>query len=349
MGDSPHSGAARHLPVEGDQLEPLHKPRLTSSHIVRWAAAQQNWDKIHYDQAFCEGHAGLPKPVINGALKQHFIAQFLWERLPTAWPWRIDYQFRAPDYVGERVTVRGTVGVLQRHAGSDLVEVLLEIFNEDRCEVTTRGRAIVVLSPGEQRMQDALNFLGPEDQRLPLDVSAGHETDGAPAEAVRCLGQSLDQRTSAYPVDLGRLRLFADAVMGLDPVHFDPSQAAAAWGGVVAPPLFPLHSLQALPGSFPLSEDDGSQGREGVNEIGRDLAERFGLPGAGGMNAGNRVQIHSLVRPGERVRADSKLVGVRRRAGAGRREMVFLETLNTYAEDGGRPLLTERQTMVFKL
>ena len=67
------------------------------------------------------------------------------------------------------------------------------------------------------------------------------------------------------------------------------------------------------------------------------------------LNAGNQVQVHSLARAGERIRARSTLVGARRRSGARGGDMVFFETLNHYTETGGRPLLTERQSMVFRL
>jgi hypothetical protein len=67
------------------------------------------------------------------------------------------------------------------------------------------------------------------------------------------------------------------------------------------------------------------------------------------MNAGNRVQLHSLARVGERIRARSTLVGARRRTGPRGGDMIFFETLNRYSEAGGRPLLTERQTVVLRL
>ena len=89
-------------------------------------------------------------------------------------------------------------------------------------------------------------------------------------------------------------------------------------------------------------------GREGVNVVGRNLSTRFHLDPAGGMNAGNRVQIHSLARAGERIRADSTMVGARRRLGKHGGDMMFFETLNRYMECGGRPLVTERQTVVVK-
>jgi acyl dehydratase len=333
------------LPVPGTPLRPLDKPRFTGTHVVRWMAAQQNWDRIHFDHAFCRDVARLDAPVINGALKQHWIAQFLQQGLPGCWPWRIDYKFVGPDFVGQKLQVRGTVGAIRRIGAHDFIEADVEIFNLDRNEVTTRGHAIV-LHGDDGPMLDALDVQAPAEFALPLAPSA---PDAAMSqEANARLGTLLEERESRYPVDFSRLRLFAEAVMDLDPAHFDP-QAASPWGGVVAPPLFPLHGLEALPGTFPLSEDPRAQGREGVNEVGRDLARQFGFSAAGGMNAGNRVQVHSLVRAGERIRARSTLAGVRRRTGSRGGDMVFLESLNEYSETGGRPLLTERQTSVVRL
>jgi acyl dehydratase len=332
------------LPPAGTPLPPLDKPRFTGTHVVRWMAAQQNWDRIHFDQAFCRDVARLQAPVINGALKQHWIVQFLQQGLPGAWPWRIDYKFVGPDFVGQKLQVRGAVGAVRRGGAHDFVEVEVEIVNLDRDEVTTRGRAIV-LHRADRPVLDALDVQAPAQFALPLAPSA--PDPAMPDEANARLGQPLEERESRYAVDLSRLRLFAEAVVDLDPAYFDP-QAHSPWGGVVAPPLFPLHGLEALPGAFVLSEDPHAQGREGVNEVGRDLARAFGFPPAGGMNAGNRVQVHSLARAGERIRARSTLAGVRRRAGSRGGDMVFFESLNEYSEAGGRPLLTERQTVVLR-
>ena len=332
--------------MPGTALPPLDKPRLTAAHIVRWMAAQQNWDRIHFDQAFCRDVAKLEAPVINGALKQHLIVQFLARTLPGAWPWRVDYQFTGPDFVGHKLQVRGTTGAAHRAGRHTLLEVQVQIVNLDRGEVTTRGHAVLVLPPEGQPVLDALELRAPQELALPLEANP---PDAATPAAINArLGTELDLRESRYPLDLSRLRLFADAVMDLDPVHYDPA-AANPWGSVVAPPLFPLHGLEALPGTHALGETQDAQGREGVNEVGRDLGPLFGLSAAGGMNAGNRVQIHSLARVGERIRADSTLVGARRRTGPRGGDMIFFETLNRYREAGGRPLLTERQTVVLRL
>jgi acyl dehydratase len=334
------------VPAPGTPLPPLEKPRFTAAHVVRWMAAQQNWDRIHFDQAFCRDMARLEAPVINGALKQHLIIQFLQRALPGAWPWRVDYQFTGPDFVGQKLQVRGTTGASRTAGGNTFLEVDVVVFNVDKGEVTTRGHATVILPSGSQPVLDALNVEAPDDLELPLaPVPADPAT---PAVFAKRLGQELDRRESRYGIDLSRLRLFAEAVMDLDPVHFDPD-AASPWGGVVAPPLFPLHGLEALPGSFPLSEAPDAQGREGVNEVGRDFAAQFGLRAAGGMNAGNRVQVHSLAGLGERIAARSMLASIRKRSGPRGGEMVFVESLNHYTTTEGRPLVTERQTMVVRL
>lgn len=330
----------------GTALPPLDKPRFTAAHIVRWMAAQQNWDRIHFDQAFCRDVAKLEAPVINGALKQHLIAQFLARALPGAWPWRIDYRFTGPDFVGQKLQVRGTTGAAHMAGGRTFLQVQVQVFNLDRGQVTTQGEAVVLLPQDGRPVLDALDLQAPQALALPLDVAP---PDAAtPAHINARLGTDLDARESRYPLDLSRLRLFADAVMDLDPVHYDPA-APSPWGGVVAPPLFPLHGLEALPGTHPLLEAPDAQGREGVNEVGRDLGPQFGFSAAGGMNAGNRVQVHSLARVGERIRARSTLVSARRRTGARGGDMVFFESLNRYSEASGRPLLTERQTVVLRL
>lgn len=332
-------------PAPGTVLAPLDKPRFTSAHIVRWMAAQQNWDRIHFDLSFCRDVARLEAPVINGALKQHLIVQFLARELPGAWPWRVDYKFTAPDFVGQKLQVRGTTGAMHDVGGNTFLEVQVEIWNIDRGQATTSGRAVVILPGAGGAVLDAIDVKGPAGLALALSAEAADSAAPSPISAQ--LGRELDRRESRYPVDLSRLRLFADALMGLDPAHFDPA-APSPWGCVVAPPLFPLHGLEALPGTLPLSEASDAQGREGVNEVGRDLAVQFGLNPSGGMNAGNRVQIHSLARLGESICANSILAGARRRAGARGGDMLFLETLNHYTESGGRPLLTERQTVVFR-
>ena len=64
------------------------------------------------------------------------------------------------------------------------------------------------------------------------------------------IGTVVDAAESAYPLDLSRLRLFAEAVGDCLPHQFDPAAGRQSeYGCVVAPPLFPIHAIELPPGS----------------------------------------------------------------------------------------------------
>ena len=336
-------------PRAGDALRPLPKGRLTSSHIARWCAAQENWAKIHFDQAYARDTAKLPGTLINGALKQHLLAQFLCEAFDgRGWVWRVDYQFTGMDLIGHAIEVRGTVSAVHEHADRQFVVVDLSIVNIDLDSVTTTGTGVVVLPKSAQPLHDVVELDLPAALRL---SEAVEPVQGAvPANIADALGQELDYVESAYPLDLSRLRLFAEAVMGVRPLHFDPAAAAAGpHGHVVAPPLFPLHGLDFLPGTHPLSATPAASGREGVAELPRDLATRFGIDPAGSLNGGSKIEVHSLLPVGAHLVAGSKLVAVKHRTGRTGGAMLIFETINKFRESSGRPVLTERHASIYRL
>ena len=138
--------------------------------------------------------------------------------------------------------------------------------------------------------------------------------------------------------------------MGLRAIHHDPKAGAASvHGAVVAPPLFPLHGLDYAPGTHPLSDDPEASGREGVAELPHDLAARFGIKPSGSLNGGGRIQVHSLLRQGERIVATSTLAGARHRRGRAGGAMLIFDTINRFSEAGGRPLLTERHASIYRV
>lgn len=343
-GKASRSGAQL---VKGEELPPLQKGLLTSSHIVRWCAAQQNWDKIHYDLDYARDVAKLPGTIINGALKQHLITQFLTEAFDgDAWIWRLDYRFAAMDFVGQALEVRGRIAEIQTHRDQIFVTVDVAIFNCDLKKSTTTGTAIVVYPSSGGARLDAMDVNAPAELRL--DQSVRSPDPATPANVRAKLGSRLEYVESDYAIDLSRLRLFADAVGGLRPVHYDPEcSQAKAIGGVVGTPLFPLHALEGMPGSRPLSLARESMGREGVNEVGRDMARHFGTQIA--WNGGNKVEVYALAKVGERVAAESVLAAAFTRVGRIGGPMLLFETVNRYGVVNGRPLMTERQTMICRL
>jgi acyl dehydratase len=333
----------------GAALPALAKGRLTTSHLVRWCAAQENWAKIHYDETYARERARLPGVLVNGALKQHFLAQFLAEAFHgAAWVLRVDYQFTGMDLAGHALEVRGSVSEVEEKGDCAFAAIDLAIFNLDAQQATTTGRGIVALRHDGKPMLDAVDL--PVPDRYCLDI-APEPPDGEVPECIRAaVGSELDRIESAYPLDLSRTRLFAEAVMGLRPVHYDPRLAAeSGYGAVVAPPLYPLHGIDLPPGTLPLGEDPEASGREAVAELPRDLASRFGIAPKGSLNGGSRIEVHSLLRVGERIMATSELAGVKRRAGRSGRTMLIFDTINRFREARGRPLLTERHASIYRI
>lgn len=328
------------------ELKALRAGPYTSAHLVRWCAAQQNWDKIHYDLTYAQTYGGLPERVINGALKQHLIARFLVEAYDgEARIARLNYKFAGPDLVGESLEVRGRVTKTESVAGGTAAHVDVELWNLRQQKATTTGNAIVMLGAPAYASNESAGF--PESWRL--DERTEPEDPSVPAQVRALLGRDDEQVSSYCPLDLSRLRLFADAVEGLRAYHFDPRAALqVGLDAVVAPPLFPIHALEPAPGTLPLSTDEAAMGREAVNEVGRNFARRFDFPGSGMVNGGNECEVHSLLRVGETASATSRLLSARVKAGARGGDMLFTTCLNTYRTTSGRTLLREKQLIIYR-
>ncbi|HEY4068763.1 MAG TPA: MaoC family dehydratase N-terminal domain-containing protein [Burkholderiaceae bacterium] len=328
------------------QLRPALTEPFTSAHLVRWCAAQQNWDKIHYDADYAREFGGLSERVVNGALKQHLLARFLTDAFDaSARIVRLNYKFAGPDFVGEQLELRGRVVRVESANDRRFANVELEIWNPIQAKATTSGSAIMLLDTPSWQAADWERL--PAAWRLDESVEPG---DGAVPEAVRALlGRDDEQVTSFCALDASRLRLFADALTGLRAWHYDPRAAAAAGlAGIVAPDLFPIHSIEPEPGALPLSQERIAMGREAVSEVGRNFARRFGFPGNGMVNGGNETEIHSPLRLGETACATSRLVSARVKAGARGGDMLFTTSLNTYRTTTGRLLMREKQLIIYR-
>jgi acyl dehydratase len=129
----------------GLELPMLEKGPLGPVHLMRWSAAMENWHRIHYDHAFATGHDGLPDLLINGSLKQQFIAQLLRDWAGDAgWVWKVGFRFRAMNTVGQTLRVWARVTERQRLARYGLVRLELGVIDEDGRE-STPGWAEVAL------------------------------------------------------------------------------------------------------------------------------------------------------------------------------------------------------------
>jgi acyl dehydratase len=129
----------------GQELPRLAKGPLREMHLFRWSAAMENWHRIHYDRRFAQEHDKLPDLLINGSLKQQFMVQLAkdWAGRD-GWVWKVSFQFRAMNTVGETLHVWGKVKSVQRLADYGLVVIELGIVNQDGKE-STPGEATVAL------------------------------------------------------------------------------------------------------------------------------------------------------------------------------------------------------------
>jgi len=129
----------------GQELPRLAKGPLREMHLFRWSAAMENWHRIHYDRRFAQEHDKLPDLLINGSLKQQFMVQLAkdWAGRD-GWVWKVSFQFRAMNTVGETLHVWGKVKSLQRLEDYGLAVIELGIVNQDGKE-STPGEATVAL------------------------------------------------------------------------------------------------------------------------------------------------------------------------------------------------------------
>lgn len=129
----------------GMDLPSLTKGPMTTAHIMRWSATMENWHKIHYDTPFAVNHDKLPGVLLNGSFKQQWLAQLLkdWVGL-NGWVWKLNYQFRAMNLVGEKLTIWGKVTAKRETPDYGLVDLDIGIVN-DQGKESTPGKATVAV------------------------------------------------------------------------------------------------------------------------------------------------------------------------------------------------------------
>ena len=169
------------------------------------------------------------------------------------------------------------------------------------------------------------------------------------SEVKKLIGYETEWVEAYDPVEQGAIRRFYQAVMDDDPAYWDPaSPGAKRYGGVVAPPMFPLHAFRRPPGTpDPLSRVAGDPNFDGVT---RDFG--LGLPPVPVplprlLNGGNEVEVYRLARPGERIRAKSRYVDIYQKEGKSG-SLVFILVETVYATQEGATLLKSVQSHILR-
>jgi acyl dehydratase len=129
----------------GMALEQVVKGPLTTTHLVRWAAANGNYARIHWDLPFAQVHQGLSNVVVNGSLKNQYLGQLMIKLAgPEGWFKRFYVEHRGMDYPGDVITASGTVTAVREVGGYGHVDCDVNLTN-NRGEQTASGRGTVVL------------------------------------------------------------------------------------------------------------------------------------------------------------------------------------------------------------
>ena len=129
----------------GDDVTPLIKGPMTTSHIMRWSSAMENWHRIHYDRQFATEHDGLPTVLINGSWKQQIMCQLIKDWVgEEGWLWKISFQHRAMNIPGETLTTWGKITSKYEADGLGFVECDIGMKNQEGIEACP-GKSTAVL------------------------------------------------------------------------------------------------------------------------------------------------------------------------------------------------------------
>ena len=169
-------------------------------------------------------------------------------------------------------------------------------------------------------------------------------------DEVRALiGLESEELVAPDVVERGSIRRMSQAIMDDDRVFWDDEYACASrFGGVVAPPLFPVHMFQRAPGApDPLDKAEGDPGYDGTKGAsGLFALPEVPIPLKRLLNAGVEVEFFKYAVPGERVTVVNRYTDIFQKQGK-KGPMVFIVVERRFRNDKKEPLLTYTQTLVY--
>jgi len=129
----------------GMPLENVVKGPITTTHLVRWAAANGNYARIHWDLPFAQIHQGLSNVVVNGSLKNQYLGQLMIKLAgPEGWFKRFYVEHRGMDFPGDIITASGKVSGIREIGDYGHVDCEVSLIN-NRGNQTASGKGTVVL------------------------------------------------------------------------------------------------------------------------------------------------------------------------------------------------------------
>ena len=129
----------------GNDVPVLTKGPISTSHIMRWSSAIENWHRIHYDWKYATEHDKLPDIMVAGSWKQNVLMQLLSDWVgDTGWLWKINFQFRDMNLPGETLHAWGRVVAVEDCGDFGTCELEIGLRN-DAGKESAPGKATVVL------------------------------------------------------------------------------------------------------------------------------------------------------------------------------------------------------------
>jgi hydroxyacyl-ACP dehydratase HTD2-like protein with hotdog domain len=135
----------------GDEIPSVLRGPMTAAHLVRWASANGNYARIHWDLPYAMQRQGLPNVVVNGSLKNEYI-YILLQRFAgeQGWVRKMYVEHRGMDHPGDTLTIFGKVTETTARDGFGHVKCDIGLKN-DRGQ-TTQGWAEVVVPKRSQTL-----------------------------------------------------------------------------------------------------------------------------------------------------------------------------------------------------
>jgi acyl dehydratase len=129
----------------------LVKGPITTTHLVRWAAANGNYARIHWDLPFALLRQGLPNVVVNGTLKNQYLGQMLMEFAgEEGWLRRFYIEHRGMDLAGDVLTTFGSVTAMREMGGYGLVDCDIGLRNQRGVQTATGNATLVIPNRGQR-------------------------------------------------------------------------------------------------------------------------------------------------------------------------------------------------------
>jgi acyl dehydratase len=338
----------------GAELPTIEKGPWSNAHIARWCAAQENWERLHYDYKFATQQWALTDVVANGNWRKHAMAQIFKDWAGHGgWLWKLSIQYRGRHYPGDLLTVWARVREMKEVEGLGIVELDCGMKNQDGDE-TTPGTATVVL-PSRRGGEVPNPFVPPASlQREGEYVPAGNiDRPRYVTEEVRgYIGWEGEEVESWDEVCKSELRRFAQAIPDPDPLYWDQDYAKGTrFGTIVGMPLFPVDAFKHPPTepdrlTAKIKEDPHFWGGPPGDCRGGYPENPAGLPGRL-LNAGQSFEVFQLARLGEKLRKKSRLLDIYERQGSTGR-LVFGVGQTTYWNGRGEVILKGREVGVHR-